>query len=253
MRKMPEVLPLQQTSSTNEYLANLWLTKPDALSPFFTVLANEQTVGRGRLGREWTAPAGTSMLASILVPADPDTASLLPLVAGVAAHTLISNLLPQNDVQLKWPNDVLVGGRKICGILCESLSEEWTVVGIGLNISQTIDQLPPVPSTSIVLEGGPSLDPSLLALAVAVGIQDLLELSPEQLHSEIEQRCSTLGCPVEVLLPSGDRITGTAISLDPRGALLVRDEFGTTTSVQAGDITHLILAEMTTVAPGGNL
>jgi BirA family biotin operon repressor/biotin-[acetyl-CoA-carboxylase] ligase len=120
------------------------------------VVAGEQTEGRGRLGRSWHAPAGTSLLFSIvLVPAVPaERLPELSVVAGeavAAALTEVTGLAPA----IKLPNDVLVGGRKVAGILAEA-AEGRVVLGIGVNVSQRADELPtetPTPPTSLALEG----------------------------------------------------------------------------------------------------
>ncbi len=99
------------------------------------VTASEQSAGRGRQGRAWAAPAGTSLLCSVVIR---DPSRLLPLAAGVAVAELVG---PQ--AQVKWPNDVLVGGRKIAGILVEGRpQEEWAVLGIGLNVAVRLQDLP---------------------------------------------------------------------------------------------------------------
>ena len=114
---------------------------------------NEQTAGRGRLGREWVAPPGSSLLASIVLRPEVPTANLpeLSLVAGRAVARALGEL-----AEVKWPNDVLLNGRKVAGILAEA-REGRVVLGIGINVSQSDDELPerPVhPATSLLLETG---------------------------------------------------------------------------------------------------
>jgi BirA family biotin operon repressor/biotin-[acetyl-CoA-carboxylase] ligase len=118
---------------------------------------DEQTAGRGRLGRDWVAPPGSSVLASVALRPDVPTASLpeLSLVAGRAcaqALAEVAEVVPET----KWPNDVLVGGRKVAGILAEA-REGRVVLGIGINVLQSADELPPrapYPATSLLLETG---------------------------------------------------------------------------------------------------
>ena len=116
---------------------------------------DEQTAGRGRLGRDWVAPPATSVLASIVLHPDVPTASLpeLSLVAGRAcAHALAE--VAGVEPEVKWPNDVLIGGSKVAGILAEA-REGRVVLGIGINVLQTAEQLPPHarhPATSLLLE-----------------------------------------------------------------------------------------------------
>ncbi len=119
--------------------------------------ADEQTAGRGRLGRDWIAPPGSSVLASVALRPDVPTAKLaeLSLVAGRAcaqALVEVAEVVPE----VKWPNDVLVGGRKVAGILAEA-REGRVVLGIGINVLQTEDQLPQLaqyPATSLLIETG---------------------------------------------------------------------------------------------------
>ena len=119
--------------------------------------ANEQTAGRGRLGREWDAPPGSSVLASVALRPDVPTAKLpeLSLVAGRAcAETLAA--VAEVVAEVKFPNDVLIGGRKVAGILAEA-REGRVVLGIGINVLQSEDELPPraeFPATSLLIETG---------------------------------------------------------------------------------------------------
>jgi BirA family transcriptional regulator, biotin operon repressor / biotin---[acetyl-CoA-carboxylase] ligase len=118
-------------------------------------VADEQTAGRGRLGRDWVTPPGSSVLASVALRPDVPTAVLpeLSLVAGRAcarALAEVAEVVPE----VKWPNDVLVGGRKIAGILAEA-REGRVVLGIGINVLQTADDLPQraqYPATSLLVE-----------------------------------------------------------------------------------------------------
>jgi BirA family biotin operon repressor/biotin-[acetyl-CoA-carboxylase] ligase len=129
-------------------------------------VADEQTEGRGRLGRTWTAPAGTSLLFSIvLVPAvSADRLPELSLVAGAAVAEAIARETGLRAT-VKHPNDVLVGGRKVAGILAEAV-EGRVVLGVGVNVSQTKAQLPEAadpPATSLALEGASVERATLLA------------------------------------------------------------------------------------------
>ena len=121
------------------------------------VATDEQTEGRGRLGRTWLAPAGSSVLASIVLRPRVPTARLaeLSVVAGRACAQAITELTGL-EAEVKWPNDVLVGGRKVAGILAEA-REGRVVLGVGINVTQRVDELPPrahFPATSLRLEAG---------------------------------------------------------------------------------------------------
>jgi BirA family transcriptional regulator, biotin operon repressor / biotin---[acetyl-CoA-carboxylase] ligase len=131
--------------------------------------ADAQTAGRGRLGRDWVAPPGSSVLASIVLHPDVPTAKLaeLSLVAGRAcAQALadVAGVLPE----VKWPNDVLIGGRKVAGILAEA-REGRVVLGVGINVLQTAGELPQRtqhPATSLLLETGRSIPRAELLAAL---------------------------------------------------------------------------------------
>ena len=135
-------------------------------------VADEQAEGRGRLGRSWHAPAGTSLLFSIvLVPSvSPERLSELSLLAGAAVAEAIAaetGLAPT----IKHPNDVLLGGRKVAGVLAEA-AEGRVVLGVGINVSQTADELPPdVNGTSLTLAGARDVDRSDLLVAVLMRLE----------------------------------------------------------------------------------
>lgn len=133
------------------------------------VAADEQTEGRGRLGREWLAPAGTSLLVSVLLRPDVEPARLpeLSVVAGRACAEAIADVAGL-ETEVKFPNDVLVGGRKVAGILAEA-SEGRVVLGIGVNVSQAAGELPAeprTPATSLLLETGREVDRAELLVAL---------------------------------------------------------------------------------------
>jgi BirA family biotin operon repressor/biotin-[acetyl-CoA-carboxylase] ligase len=130
---------------------------PDDAPEGAVAVAGEQTAGRGRLGRDWVAPPGSSVLASIALHPDVPTAKLaeLSLVAGRACAQALSEVA-EVVAEVKWPNDVLIGGRKVAGILAEA-REGRVVLGIGINVLQTADELPQraqYPATSLLLETG---------------------------------------------------------------------------------------------------
>jgi BirA family biotin operon repressor/biotin-[acetyl-CoA-carboxylase] ligase len=133
------------------------------------VVAEEQTEGRGRLGRQWLAPTGTSLLVSILLRPEVEPARLpeLSLVAGRACAEAIADVAGL-EPEVKFPNDVLLGGRKVAGILAEA-SEGRVVLGVGVNVTQRPGELPPdarTPATSLAIETGRAIDRGELLLAL---------------------------------------------------------------------------------------
>jgi BirA family biotin operon repressor/biotin-[acetyl-CoA-carboxylase] ligase len=212
--------------------------------PLGTVLvADEQYAGRGRLDRSWQAPARSGLAVSVLV-AGPDRieATLVPLLVGVAAIRAIRAgkwLSQPLRAMLKWPNDVMVGERKVGGILTHQLSVKHTkaiVAGLGLNVSLRMDELPTPLATSLQLEGATEPDRGTYLVAY-LGELEILLLSAETdaLINEYTRFSSTIGREVRIELPGGRKHSGVATSIDRTGALVLADG----TVVSAGDVVHL--------------
>lgn len=219
--------------------------------PDLAVLAtSHQTEGRGRLGRAWSAPRGSALAASVFVrhqgPSEPRRLGWLPLVAGVAMARAVRTL-GVAGAGLKWPNDVLVDGLKVSGILTE-LTPDGVVVGAGLNLSMTRDELPVPTATSLVLLGV-APDAALADRALAAYLRDLLAIvehwravpEPSTLRSLVEPELQTLGRAVRVDRPGLPALRGIAEGLDDDGRLRVRsaDPVEGILAVAAGDVTHL--------------
>jgi BirA family biotin operon repressor/biotin-[acetyl-CoA-carboxylase] ligase len=210
------------------------------------VITDHQTAGRGRLGRQWIAPAGSSLLMSLLFrpKVTPTQVHRLTMICGLAAVDAIE---AETGLKagLKWPNDILVGDAKAGGILTEiGLSGDrvdYAVVGIGLNVNLHPAQLPrdllmEATSLSHVLgESVPRL-PLLRALLQAVETRYLAFRSGHSPHSEWSERLVTLGQAVTVV--SGDSVVqGVAEGVDADGGLLVRADDGCLRTILAGDVT----------------
>lgn len=201
--------------------------------------ADYQSGGKGRLGRRWESAKGESLLFSLLLkkPLLPENLGLLPLLSGVAVcRTLREDL--GLDARIKWPNDVLLGSRKVCGILAESGSGPdglWAVVGMGLNLSQ-----PAFPAdlekraTSLFLAGVKEPD----ACALLSGICNRLEplLSAGTLPDAYVPLCQSLGRRVR-FTRDGRALSGIAAGIAPDGALLVSLPGGETLPVFSGEVT----------------
>lgn len=248
---------LEETGSTNLELRRL----AEAGAADRTVLlAEHQTAGRGRLGRAWTAPPRSQLALSVLLrpgAVEPALLGWLPLVTGLAVRDAL--VAEGVDAALKWPNDVLVGGRKIAGILVEmatvpaggdfALRLPALVVGLGLNVSLTAGELPVPHATSLALLGGPT-DRDALARSVLGALarrhaawrscdRGSGSTVSDELRADYLAACATVGAPVRVELPGGEPLTGTAVSVDRDGRLVVRDAGGTEHAVAAGDVTHV--------------
>jgi BirA family biotin operon repressor/biotin-[acetyl-CoA-carboxylase] ligase len=212
------------------------------------LVTDRQTAGRGRLGRDWTAPPGTSLAVSVLVrPAVPaERYGWLSLLAGVAMAGAIRSIGGAAD--LKWPNDVLLGDRKVCGILAEALPDgSGAVLGAGLNHRTPAESLPVPTATSLLVEGLPT-NPDAVLAAYLSGLWALLDPFEAEggdparsgLHAAVERVCGTLGSRVRVQLPDGANVIGRATGLDLDGRLVVApDRDARPLVVAAGDVTHL--------------
>lgn len=208
------------------------------------ILADEQDAGRGRHGRTWAAPPGTSLLLSLVVRpvVPPASLSLLPLLTGLVLAETVARHLPDVDVSLKWPNDLLVDGRKAAGILVEG-SAGAAVVGMGVNVDWRGVQRPAelAEATSLAEAAGADVDRWRL-LAGVVGVfsrryQQWQEL-PAAFLDGYRQRCSTIGRSVRISTLDGGVVEGEATDVDRTGALVVRTAAGPA-SLNAGDVEHL--------------
>ena len=232
------------TGSTN---ADLLALAADG-APEGTVLAAEaQTAGRGRMGRAWQLPAAALMFSVLLRPRTvPARRGWVPLLAGVAVVCAV-RAVTGLDARLKWPNDVLVGGRKLAGILAEQ-SADAIVAGVGINVSTTRAELPVETATSLALEGVAQAGrPRLLCAALGeierqylawAGGPDPGDPDACGLRQEYRRCCATLGQQVRVEFPGGGAANGTAVDLDADGRLVVRTAQGAV-AVSAGDVVHL--------------
>jgi BirA family biotin operon repressor/biotin-[acetyl-CoA-carboxylase] ligase len=218
------------------------------------LVAELQVAGRGRLGRQWSAPAGLALTFSVLLDprVPPARWGWLPLLAGVA---LVDAVTATTEVRpaLKWPNDLLAqDGRKLAGILCERVdtaSGPRAVVGFGLNVNQTAADLPLDTATSLRLSGGQRLGREEVLVAILDGLGDRLSAwvhalgepdgGPDPLRSAYRARSATLGSEVRVQLPGTEELRGTAVDIDPDARLVVRPAAGADRVVAAGDVVHL--------------
>lgn len=216
------------------------------------LVAEEQTSGRGRFERRWESPAGSSVAMSLLVrPTRPALDwGWLSLLAGMAVATGIEQATGAEPgrVQLKWPNDVLVDERKICGILSERVDsgaglDAAAVVGIGLNISLDEDELPVPNATSLAL-AGLSTDKTAVVAAICTEFARLYELWQRQgqVHDDYMRRCASIGTPLRVMVDEQTSVVGLGDHVDEFGRLVVRTG-GRLQAFSAGDVFHLRLAD----------
>ncbi|MFE5187353.1 biotin--[acetyl-CoA-carboxylase] ligase [Streptomyces sp. NPDC056628] len=246
-----DVRVVARTGSTNTDLVEL-ATKGEA-GEGTVLIAEEQTAGKGRLDRDWTAPARSGLFFSVLLnPAEvPVTRwGWLPLLTGVAVATGLSRSAGV-DTALKWPNDLLltIGGeeRKAGGILAERAGDDGVVIGVGINVTLRADELPVPQAGSLALAGAVSTDRDPLLRAVLRSLEEWYgrwrAATGDPVVSGLQETyaagCATLGKQVRAELPGDRAITGEAVALDGDGRLVIATGEGVQEPVGAGDIVHL--------------
>ncbi|MEV5954190.1 biotin--[acetyl-CoA-carboxylase] ligase [Streptomyces sp. NPDC051987] len=217
------------------------------------LVAEEQTAGRGRLDRQWTAPPRSGLFFSVLLrPAEVPVArwGWLPLLTGVAVATGLARAAGV-DTALKWPNDLLVsvGGeeRKAGGILAERAGEDAVVVGVGINVTLRAAELPVPQAGSLALAGAVSTDRETLLRAVLRSLEDWYgrwraaggDPGESGLQEAYAAGCATLGRSVRAELPGDRSLEGEAVAVDGDGRLVIATKEGVREPVGAGDVVHL--------------
>ena len=259
---------VQRTGSTNADLAEaarLDVSGPGQAWPDFSVLTAElQTEGRGRMGRSWEAPERSSLFVSVLLrphgpqgrPLPTQSYGWLSLLAALSLAEAVSRCTGV-AARLKWPNDVMVDGRKLAGVLAQMVpgagsNPPAVVVGAGMNVSLTDEDLPVPTATSLLMEYASTTDRNVLLaaylndFAAAYAGFCAVDGDPQApwadgpgLLERLRARMDTLGRQVRAELPDGAFLTGRAVGLDRHGALLVVDGQGERHAVHAADVVHL--------------
>lgn len=229
---------LAETGSTNADLAAA-LSAGEALREGDWLVADRQTAGRGRLGRDWFDSAGNFMGSTLvrLGPGDPPAPSLA-LLAGLAVHEAVSTRLPPpHRALLKWPNDVLIGGAKVAGILLERAGDH-VIAGIGVNLAAA-PQLPER-ETVALSRFGPAPDRDAFAADLARSFAAELDrwrtYGIEPLTARWQAAAHPLGTPLVAGEPGQEPLRGTFAGLSPDGALLLRLADGSSRAIHAGDV-----------------
>jgi BirA family biotin operon repressor/biotin-[acetyl-CoA-carboxylase] ligase len=212
------------------------------------VIAERQTAGRGRMGRSWHSPQGSGIYMSlVLKPRIPlHFTPQLTLLAAVALCRAIQSAAPELPIGIKWPNDLLVHGKKVSGILLESNAEDerlrYIVAGMGIGVNLQPEDYPPElrdTATSLAIEANRRIPREPLIAAILQQFEDLYELYHENGFAPIrtlwEANSASLGRVVRIRTAQGD-VHGTAEALDETGGLLVRLADGTHTRVYSGEV-----------------
>lgn len=209
------------------------------------VLARQQTAGRGRMGRSFQSPAGLGLYGSVLLRSSPEDAPRIPALAATAVRRAIRRSCGLS-CGIKWPNDLVLSGRKVCGILTEALPEPegslWVIVGIGINVCQRReDFLPELRETaaSLSMIAGAEIDRAALETALLEELESLRRELPQETaerRQEYSAACLNLGRRVRVLRPDGER-EALAVSLTPDYGLAVRYDDGTEEVLRSGEVS----------------
>jgi BirA family transcriptional regulator, biotin operon repressor / biotin---[acetyl-CoA-carboxylase] ligase len=235
---------VEETGSTNADLLARAAAGEDIAGA--VLFAEYQSAGRGRHGRQWSAPPRSQVVVSFGVDGSavpPNRWGWLPLATGLAIVDAVAEV-SGTRVGLKWPNDVLVGpkGGKLAGILAEVASPAPViVVGLGLNVTMTADEAPDPRATSLTQIGAGTVDRTPLARALLRHLDARItgwRNADPALATDYRTRSVTIGSQVRASLPGDKTLVGTAVDVDELGRLII-DTGTERATVSAGDITHL--------------
>ncbi|WP_032378123.1 biotin--[acetyl-CoA-carboxylase] ligase [Rhodococcoides fascians] len=237
-----------ETGSTNADLVAGAVNYADRTA----LIAEHQDNGRGRHSRSFSGAPRSQILLSMLLKfpgIDPAVLGWLPLMTGIALVDALRTV-GEVDARLKWPNDVLIRGKKVSGILAEVAAHgpsPTVVIGLGVNVSMTADELPVPTATSLALEKAAVLDRDTLVRSILRGVAAEVDSwrdsnwSTDALAHRYRDRCGTIGQRVRVDLPGGEEKFGTAVDVDEHGRMVIEMEHPDSgrLAVAAGDVTHL--------------
>lgn len=241
-----EIRRVESTGSTN---ADLVAEARAGAGEGLVIVAWEQTAGRGRLDRRWVSPPGASVsMSMLLVPHHPfEKWGWLSLLAGMAVRAALEEIAPEpGRVQLKWPNDVLIDGRKVCGILSERVEHPdgaRAVVGLGVNVAMAEEDLPVAAATSLQLAGFPQDRDQVVdrILARFEGSYQRWQATGD-VREEYRQLCSSIGAELGIVVEQGRTVRGMGHDIDQFGRIVVSTEEGLQ-AFAVGDVVHARLGE----------
>ncbi|MDA1096158.1 MAG: biotin--[acetyl-CoA-carboxylase] ligase [Chloroflexi bacterium] len=233
---------LQIADSTQNIAASLG---QDGAAEGLVVSADEQTDGRGRFKRTWVSPPASSLLLSILLRPPAEVVDKITVIAALAVARAITVQVPVLLPEIKWPNDILINGRKVCGILAEAhgvgTKEMFVILGIGLNVNWDTSQVPEIAqtATSLTREApGVSIPRLPLLQRLLEGVEAAYEDAKrgDDVLGQWRERLVTIGRRVRVTGSDVDAV-GIAEEVDQNGALLLRTDAGALLSFRAGDVS----------------
>ena len=239
-----ETVFFEETDSTNNVIKRM---AEEGAAHVTLAIAEIQTAGRGRRGRQWASPKGNGIWMSFLLRPEilPQNASMLTLVTALAVRQAIFKVC-QLPVLIKWPNDIVIGGRKVCGMLTEMSAElEWVhyvVIGIGINVN--MEEFPEEireTATSLRMECERKINRSSLIAAFGEAFEEYYEQFMKTgdlslLMEEYNQYLVNCGKKVKIIDPAGE-YTGVSAGINAQGELLVTDEEGSLRTVRSGEVS----------------
>ena len=225
------IINLDTVDSTNDYLYAIG--KTGNFDNGLTVMANTQTKGKGRLKRSWTSK-GEGLYASTIRKEDKP---LFPLILAVAINKALKTF--DIDTQIKWPNDIILNKKKLCGVLCESsfkgMTRSFTVCGFGINVNNScFDEDIKQKATSLFIETGKTFDKSEILNAILCEMENTVKLSDSELINEFKKNCITLNRLVTIV---DENLLVYATDVTITGALVVEDDKGNTREINYGDVS----------------
>ena len=235
----PTLSYLNEVDSTNLELARR--NSSSALPDRTVLAAGRQTAGQGRLGRDWVSEPGTSLSVSILLrPKNPELAAWATLVAAVSVRHAVE-FLTALDPKVKWPNDVLVGDKKLCGILAQLQSDGSIVLGVGINL-KTQDGAPETATSLEALGQDVEFDDMLAAFLTAffarwLLVEEVSVVAIDKTRNELIEHSATIGNQVRAILPGGEEVVGFAVDIDKSGHLVINTPEPRV--LAAADVWHL--------------
>lgn len=239
-----EVVFFEEIDSTNNEAKRQGDTIRDKAK---LLICESQTGGRGRRGRNWVSPSGSGIWMSLLFKPDitPASASMLTIVTAMAVKAAITDVLPEADCMIKWPNDIVLNGKKICGILTEMSAEleyiHYVVIGVGLNVN-TLDfpeELSDIAS-SILKETGVKVKRSELVVAFSKEFNYFYKkfMKEKDLSSLVTEYDAMLINKGREVVTSGElAISGTAVGINSMGELIIKLKDGDLKVIRAGEVS----------------